>query len=505
MKKRSFKSIVSINPYANTFYESKNSKIKKLTSLKFNKNSFYISFLATKNFIVSQISISKNIPSEDLKDAIEIKAYEDLGLDQTIEYKIEFLEIPTLPSDKDRKFHIFVADPTVILEDFEEVSKKIRYIDIIYPTPLLFKFLYQKELLDNEGVHSFIYFQQDDAFLALYKEGRYLYSKSLKYSFNDMSERFSELLGERIDEADFVKMLSQEGLKTSNFEYQQHLMKLFSEVFMHINDVLIYAKRANNIDKIDKIFISSEFGHIAGIDEYAQTYLGLTSLEYSFDYGFQTDEPFIEDLHYLLHLAAISILESEEEIPNFTLFKRPPPFWQRPSGQMVAVTAASLLIAFAYPTYNMAYNYKLQYDIYILNQEYNKLRPERVRLENSINNLKKDKKILLAKIDNEKKIYDTRMNILESIYNKKVNYPMKGKIIAELSQDIIKYKVNTKSIRTDENIMEWDVLSKDEKRITNFIKYISNKKGKKYHIETNKIEKDEKDKYYKSTIKVVIK
>ncbi|WP_281950836.1 hypothetical protein [Nitrosophilus kaiyonis] len=505
MKKRSFKSIVSINPYSNTFYESRNSKIKKLPSLKFSKSNFYVSFLSTKNFIVSQVSISKNIPEEDLKDAIEIKAYEDLGLDQTIEYKIEYLEIPTLPSDKDRKFHVFVADPTVIMEDFEKIAEKIKYIDIIYPAPLLFKYLYQKDLVDNEGSHVFIYFQRDDAFLALYKEGRYLYSKSLKYSFNDMAERFSELLGERIDEEDFINLLATEGLRTSNFEYQQHLMKLFSEVFMHLNDVLIYAKRANDIDKIDKIFISSEFGHISGIDEYAQTYLGLLSLDFSFDYGFQTEETFIEDLHYLLHTAAIITLENEEEVPNFTLFKRPPPLLQRPSGQLFAVTAASMLLAFAYPLYNFAYNYKLQYDTYVLKQEYNKLHPERVRLETTINSLKKDKKNILAKISNEQKIYKTRMNILDSIYNKKVNYPMKGKIIAELSQDIIKFKVNTKSVRTDENNMEWDVVSKDEKRITNFIKYISHKKGDRYHIETNKIEKDEKEKIYKSTIKVVIK
>ncbi len=504
MKKKSFKSIISINPYSDTYYESKNSKIKKLSTLKFNKNNFYVSFLTPKNFIVSQISISKNIPNEDLKDAIEIKAYEDLGLDQAIEYKIEFLEIPTLPSDKDRKFHIFVADPAVITEDFKKTLKQVKYIDVVYPTPLLFKYLYQKEILDNEGVHVFIYFQHNDAFLALYKEGRYLYSKSLKFSFNDMSERFSELLGERVDEADFIKMLSEEGLRISNFEYQQHLMKLFSEVFMHINDVLIYAKRANDIDKIDKVFISSEFGPILGIDEYCQTYLGLTSLEFTFDYGFQTDETYIDDLHYLMHLATIATLEYEEEVPNFTLFKRPPPIWQRPSGQLIGVTAASLLLAFSYPLYNFVYNYKLQYDTYLLKQEYNKLHPEKIRLETAINNLKKEKKTVLAKIDSVNKTYNTRMKILKSIYDKKVNYPMKGKIIAELSQDLIKHNIQSKSIKTTDNVMEWNVVSNDEKRITNFIKYISSKKGNRYHIETDKIKKN-KDELYTSTIKVVIK
>ncbi|WP_187648452.1 hypothetical protein [Nitrosophilus labii] len=505
MKKKVYDSIVSINPYSGTFYESKHAKIKRVQSPKFSKNKFYVSFLATKNFIVSQISISRNIPNEDLKDAIEIKAYEELGLDQTKEYKIEFLEIPTLPADKDRKFHIFVADPSNISEDFQEVIKKINYIDIIFPTPLLFKYLYRNELLDSDGVHVFIYFQQNDAFLTIYREGKYLYSKSLKYSFEDMSERFSELLGERVDEEEFTRLLSQEGLRTSNFEYQQYLMKLFSEVFMHINDVLIYAKRANEIDKINKVFISSEYGHISGIDEYAQTYLGLTALDFTFDYGFLSEEPFIEDLHQLLHLATLNILEEDEEIPNLTIFKRPPPIWQRPSGQLIAVTAASILLSFSYPLYNLIYNYKLQYDTFLLNKEYKKIHPERTRLENSINSLKKEKKKIISKIEKEKKIFRIRMSILNSIYAKKVNYPMKGKIVAELSQDLIIHQVKTKAVRYQDNVMEWDVISNDEKKITNLIKYISNKKSDKYHIETNKIEKDDNISKYISTLKVVIK
>ncbi len=505
MKKKVYNSIISINPYSQTYYESKNTKIKRIQSPKFSKNSFYISFLATKNFIVSQLSISKNIPNEDLKDAIEIKAYEELGLDQTKEYKIEYLEIPTLPADKDRKFHIFVADPTNILEDFQETVKKINYIDVIIPTPLLFKYLYKNEVLDNDEVHIFIYFQQKDAFLTIYREGKYLYSKSLKYSFEDMSERFSELLGERIDEEEFIKLLSQEGLRTSNFEYQKYLMKLFSEIFMHINDVLIYAKRANDIDKINKIFISSEYGHISGIEEYAQTYLGVTVLDFTFDYGLLTEEPFIEDLHQLLHLAAFNILEEEEEIPNLTIFKRPPPIWQRPSGQLIVVTAASILLSFSYPLYNLIYSYKLQYDTFLLNKEYDKIHPIRVKLENSINNLKKDKNKIISKIEKERKVFNIRMNILNSIYDKKVNYPMKGKIIAELSQDLVKYKVKTKAVKYNNKTMEWDVISDDEKRITDLIKYISNIKGDTYHIETNKIEKDDNTSKYISTLKVVIK
>lgn len=505
MNKKPFNSIISINPYSNTYYENKNSKLKKVQTPKFSRKSFYISFLATNRYITSQIDINRNIPDEDIRDAIETKAYEELGLDQTKEYKIDILEIPTLPTDKERKFHIFVADPNDIKEDFSEITQKIPYIDIITPLPLLFKYIYQRGIIDNIGVDCFIYFQKNDAFLTIYQEGRYVYSKSLKYSFKEMSDRFSEIRGERVEEDEFVRLLSGEGLKTSNFDIQESLMKLFNEIFLHINDVLIFAKRTNEIEKIDKLYISSEYGYISGLEEYAQTYLGIRAFELSFDYGFHTDEPFIDEMHQLLQLAALIILEENEEIPNLTIFKRPPPIWKRPSGQLIAVATASILISFSYPLYNIAYNYKLKFDINSLNKKYYKIHRERERLENSINSLRKEKKSILAKIKKENQIFNKRMAILNNIYNKKVNYPMKGKIISELSQDLLRYGVKIKSIISKENEIKWNVISNDDKKITNFINFISHKKNDKYHIDTKKIQKDGNTTEYISTLKVIVK
>ena len=505
MKKENIQSIISINPYSKTFFLSKNGKLKSIKSLKFNKRRFYISFLASKNIFSSHISISRNIPQEDLKDAIEIKAYEELGLDQTKEFKIEFLEIPTLPTDKDRKFYIFVADPKAIEQDFEDAAQKIDYIDLVIPDSLLFGYLYKKDILNDSGVDVFIYFRKNNSVLAVYKEGKYIYSKSLKYSFDEMSERFSELLGERISEDEFNRLISQEGLKTSNIEYQQYLMNLFNEIFMYINDILIFTKRSFEIDSIDRVFIGSEFGSIFGADEYAQTFLGLRALEFSFDYDFESEEIFVEDLHKLLHLAGHYILENDEEIPNFTLFERPLPIWQRPSGRLIGITAASLLLAFSYPLYNFGYSFILNIKTKRLASEYKKIHPIRVNLENSINQLNKEKNNILSKIESEKKLFNNRMKILNAVYEKKVNYPMKAKIFAELSKDLANHKVKTKSILLEKDIITLNVVSNDEKRITDFIKYISVKKSDKYQINTNKIEKDENLSRYISSIKVTIR
>ena len=505
MKIENIKNLISINPYSLTFYESKNNIIKKVQTPKFSKKNYYISFLNTKSFIVEQIMISKNIPDEDLKDVIEIKAYEELGLDQTKEYKIEFLEIPTFLTEKDRKFHIFVADPKVIEQDFKDVIEKIDYIDLIIPDSLLFGYLYKKDILNDSGVDVFIYFRKNDSVLAVYNQGKYLYSKSIKYSFDEMSERFCELLGERISEDEFARLISQEGLKTSNIEYQQYLMNLFSEIFMYINDILIFTKRSFEIDSIDRVYIGSEFGSIFGADEYAKTFLGLRGLDFSFDYGFESEEPFVDDMHKLLHLAGHYILENDEEIPNFTLFERPLPIWQRPSGRLIAVTAASLLLAFSYPLYNFGYSLILNIEAKKLESEYKKIHPIRVDLENRINQLNKEKNTILSKIDSEKKLFNNRMKILNAVYEKKVNYPMKAKIFAELSKDLIDHKVKTNSIFLEKDIITLNVISNDEKRITNFIKYISVKKSDKYQINTKKIEKDKNLSKYISSIKVTIR
>ena len=120
------------------------------------------------------------------------------------------------------------------------------------PVPLLLKGLYQREIVTEVGVHCYIYFQDNDAFFTLYNDQEFVYTKSLKYSIKLMHERFCELYGEQIAYTLFIELLSGEGLGSANREYQRDLIKLFGELFLHINDVLTYSKRAFELEKIDQ-------------------------------------------------------------------------------------------------------------------------------------------------------------------------------------------------------------------------------------------------------------
>ena len=85
--------IVSIDPLSLVSYAYSKNEIKLNKLEKSDKNAFFISYLQTRDVISATIDISRNIPDSDLKDAIEIKVYDELALDSAIEYVISYKQI----------------------------------------------------------------------------------------------------------------------------------------------------------------------------------------------------------------------------------------------------------------------------------------------------------------------------------------------------------------------------------------------------------------------------
>ena len=254
-QQNSFSSILSIDPYTNQYINGISSSLSKSSSPEYLKEQFVCSYLNTQSYINNQIEISKNIPDEDILDAINIKIYDELGLDQTIEYQVQYIETFNNLDGDNRHFQVFIVDPLDITHTYKEVVEKVKYIDVITPTPLLIKSLYSKEIITESGIHCFIYFEENDAFISIYNEKEFVYSKSLKHSLKNLHERFCELYGERIEYYDFVNFLSTQNLKYTESEFKEFVLKLYKEIFANINDILTYAKKAFEIEKVEHIYI----------------------------------------------------------------------------------------------------------------------------------------------------------------------------------------------------------------------------------------------------------
>ncbi|SFP13239.1 hypothetical protein [Hydrogenimonas thermophila] len=494
--------IVSIDPYNSIYYQLQNNTLNKVKKLEFNKKNHVVSTLNTKDFISTVIELSINIPNEDLKDAIELKTYEDLGLDQTLAYVIRFEEILDRNSENKRFFNVFVTEPNTIEETFQSIKEQVKFIDAIYPKPYLIQNLYEKNILSPFGIHGFLYFQREDAFVALFKDGKYLYSKSIKFSFETIYEHFCELYGERVDEDTFFEIIRKDGINSSNLDYQSHLKKLFTEIFLHINDIFLYTKRAFEIDSIDLFFVGSYFGKIEGIDEYITTYLGINSSNFDFDYGIENiGNEYIDQFHYLSCIEAQKTLQGTSTAPNFTLFFRPPPFVMRRSGKFIITLSAATLIVLSLPVYNYIYDSFIKIDIKLLQNETNKITKLSNAIRSEIKSKENIKKSIESKIELEKNLLEKKRKILQAVYDKKVNYLMKAKTIVQLGNDMSKFNVYVTKITNKDNQFILSLYASNEKNITNFIKYLTNHYNQIVYTDIEKIYKD-KNGIYRGDLKV---
>ena len=502
-----FSNIVSINPYNETYINGVSGFLTPTNSPVFSKEQFIISYLNTKSFITNQISISKNIPDEDLFDAINNKVYDEFALDQAIEYKMQFIETFNSVDSENRYFHVFIVDPLTLSTIYQNSLNKLKYIDNIIPVPLLLKSLYSKEIIEGDGAHCFIYFQKNDAFVTIYNEQEFLYTRSIKYSFLEMHERFCELYGERIEYELFIEFISTSNLREDNSDFKIYLLKLYKEIFANINDILTYTKRAFEIEKIDQLYIGAQISTITKLDEIAETELGIRCSDFYFDYGFQSDVKYIDQLHALMHL--YGSLDSEDRYEcNFTIFYRPPTFTQRQSGKIIILVVASLIIAFIYPftywilTYAQSLHYK------ILQNDYKKVHTTKIVRESTIKSKEADKLKVTTLLNQEKQDYLNKKNTLIKIHDVKVNYPMKAKLLSLLIKELNKFDVKIESVSYNEDNkikkVIFNLVSTNDKKITKLLEYLTKTYENRFKFSLEQILFKEDSKLYFSELRVQI-
>lgn len=503
----SFSSVLSVNPYKESYISGVSSFLSENSAPEFAKDQFAIAYLNTKEFINAQIEISKNIPDEDLYDAINSKAYDELALDQAIEYQIQYIETFNNLDEENRHFHVFIVDPLEVTQTFTNTIEKIKYLDIITPAPLLLKSLYAKEIIDSNGVHCFVYIQENDAFVTIYRDREFVYTKSIRYSLVDMHERFCELYGERVEYQSFFNFYTKESLKTTESDYKEHFIRLYKELFANVNDILTYTKRAFEIEKFEYVYVGSQSETVTKLDEMLEVELSIKAGVFEFDYGFENGDLFIDQLHALMHIYTTLSPEDRYEC-NFTVYHRPPAFVKRESGKIILLTAASFALAFAYPITYWILNYAqiLQQDL--LKQEYKEVHNIKITRESTIKNKLADKAKALTLLEEEKTDYHNKKNTLIKIHKVKVNYPMKAKLLATLTYDLNKYGVKMESLNYEETNttkkFDLNLVSSKDRKITKLVQHLTKVHENRFKFELEEILYDDESKVYFSQLKVNI-
>ena len=283
-------------------------------------------------------------------------------------------------------------------------------------------------------------------------------------------------------------------------------MKIFAEVFITINDIIIYAKRAFELERIDQMFIGTASGPVIGLDDYSQNYLGLQSAEFNFTYNIECEEWYTDQLQYLMLLNTFDYLEDELSIVNLTRYPRPPSFVNRASGQFIISTFAAISLGLAYPLAYLVGSYINDASIYALNLQNEKVSKEAQKYKKLLG----EKKAIIIELDNKiaklSENYQAKTKTLTSIYDKKVNYRLKSGIFHTMAEELDKYGVHVEQMRSDNDTVWLSLVSSEDRKLTELIKYISDNHFQEINqIDIELIEKDPKSNYYKGLLKVDLK
>ena len=497
--------VVTIDNYNERFYRYDSGSIAPIEKLSYSGNALSAAFIANRDMIIAPVELSRGIPEESIDGALEDKAYEELGLDPAVEYTIKYIELHNEEGDN-RLYQLFIIEENKYQELFSNLRESIKYVDLITPAPLLYKTLYENEILESKSVHCFLYFTSYDATIVFYKNGEYLYSKSFNYSLTHIYERYCELVGKTVDEKEFMQIFQKEGVKTSHLEYQQNFIKLFNEIFITVNDIVIYTKRAYKIDVIDQMYIGSEIGPISGVEEYAQNYLGLYATPMVFDYKISSSDWYVDQLHYMLALTTLEYVEKQSDAINFTKYPRPPVFYKRPSGQFTITIAVAILLASAYPIYYLGYSYMNEMIIYKKRKDEIPLSKEVRKYKLILSSKKREINELGNVLSQRKNTYNSKEKTLVQVYRKKVFYRLQSNQLASFSGDFEKYGVEVNRIVSENSNYSFYLLAEEDQKITSMIKGLSKKYDKELKsIGIDDIYKDENDSTYRGVLKVELK
>jgi len=502
VKKEKSISIITVDIYNNKNYKLSGGKFTVLNKLKSSKTDIVSSYIANRDLIIESIDTSSRIPKENILDVITDKVYEELRLDPAVEYGIYPVKI-SLHSEE-AKYQVLIVDKSSLKESFSPLAKKVKVIDYITPAPLLYKVLYQTKKLKSSSTDMFIYFGEYDSFVTFYHKGEYLYSKSIKFSLQQMYDRFCQLAQEvPLNKDEFKKLLENDNFKNTEGRYKDILIKVIDECFLTINDVLIFTKRTYELQNIKTAYIGFSWGYIIGIEQYVENYLNLDGKPISSIYTKEEPQIALDPVHSLMALTTVESISGVLDVPNLTPFPKPAPFAKRPAGKILSLSLF-LILAFQAPAiYDYFIGVTTQAKNTILSKREAKLTAIANKYKGILNKKREELKALNKAIDKTKKIYLSKKGQLENVYNEKFNYNLRSEQLALITNVLKGYDIKSRFIEISDTVYKIELEAKDDKEITAFIKQLVSKFDKSIsNVDIKNIKLDSKTKLYKGVVKL---
>lgn len=421
--------------------------------------------------------ISSSTSDEELKTIVEIKMYEDAGLDLEKNYKIAYTR-KELDFEENTLIEAFAIDIDKVTKSLSGVLSRTKHIDFLALPFLSFTTLYKNKIIEAKN-DIFVYIEEDEAFLSIYKDGKYLSSKSLM-NLNEIVKKL-EISGVDMSVDELRIHLSEKGLDPSLYERGEttlfnELDVHFSAIFSKINDIVVYNRSVFGFEKIDRIFLSMKSGRICGAREFITSF-GFSEVEI-LDFNLFKDK---KDSLFLENIVTSYIYDkfSEEDFRhNLTVFTKEPAFYKKESGKILLAGCAVVVLALGYAGLVYYENMELKKQNDLLEKQYNSMKKTQSILKRKLVDINKElQEITEKKETSKKRIENISVSIseIEELRDIKHN---SSSFILEVNELLKKYSLAaTNVLLSQNNSISIEIIAEYSKRdnITKFMEDLIDK------------------------------
>lgn len=291
----------------------------------FSKNDFVSSRILYEDMTSHSFKVSKETSKEEINSLVELKMYEEAGLDLGKEYKMTYV-IKDLEFDNMLLIESFAVEKSKITERIQDILDVSGYVDFLAIPFLAFSTLYTNKIIAPKN-DVFVYIEENEAFLTIYKDGHFLSTKSL-FTLNEMLDKLRKN-DITLDTEALATVLKEKGLDATLYTKEDAplftaLENIFSELFTKINNVIIHSRSIFGFEKIDRLFFSTHIGRTKGLKEIALNFFSpdLRLMDFNL-FKEKIETGFFERIvaSYVYDVLKVGSIEQD-----ITFFHKKPPF-----------------------------------------------------------------------------------------------------------------------------------------------------------------------------------
>jgi len=437
------------------------------------------SYVPIENVIFYNFELEKNILEKvDVDKFIETKIYEETGIDETERYIVKYKVIDFLQDEKKVMIEVVIVSEGFLYKHFEDILHKVGYIDYVSFPAFSYKSLYQEGILTLAN-DLFVVVLEDKIFLTFYSDGKLIKIMTISGGLDKIYKKLEKLNISNFNYEVFRKLLQQKGVDQKRYSSKEFIVynEIVSEFDILKNILEEQIKKVidtYNIETIDRIFITTKYGNVKGLEEHLRKSIYIDTFNFEFYENYNLDRLPIDPLLFLGMLETHYAYKNEDLSFNFSQFLRKPTFFYRPSGQLVlSVSVASVLFS-VYPLYlyinGLIYedkSNKLDVKIHSLNKEITLLGKKK-------NKLKKEQQVIKKIVSNLRHKIQEDKTLIKKVYSFKYSYIPKSEELTDITYYLNKNKVYIKDLSYKNNEFLIDIFSKKDSNIANLINELTN-------------------------------